>query len=156
MPQKKFSKILSILMGLLMGLVTLFFIVAFLFPDQNLPTLKDLLKTEGGDQFSSEENGDIVEFNLENSKELNEELKQLSLTAFEDKTNAWDLLIASHEVGYQEHDFGIFIEEINGLKGNEDSFWAIYVNDESALLGIRDIVLNEGDTIEFRYEAIKE
>jgi mannitol-specific phosphotransferase system IIBC component len=153
--QKRFSKFLSILMGLLMGLVVLFLIAGLILPDLNLPTLKDLLETENNKQINFEELENNSEIALESTESSNEELKQISITALEDGVSAWDLLTANHQVLYQEYDFGIYIEEINGLKGDQDNFWAIYINDESALVGIQDIVLNEGDVIEFRYEAIK-
>jgi len=147
MSQKGFSKCLSILMGLLMGLVALFFIIASLFPDLNLPNFKDLLRTENSKQIDSGIKNQPIE-------ELKQS-KQISLTALENDTSAWDLLVANHEVLYQEYDFGVFVEAIDDLKGNQDNFWAIYVNGESALEGVQDIVLNEGDIIEFKYEAIK-
>jgi len=155
MSQKGFSKFLSILMGLLMGLVALFFIIAFLFPNLNLPSLRDLLETENRQQIRLEESEEKIRNDLEVVEVVSEELQLISLTSPEDDTNAWDLLLASHEVLYQEYDFGVFIEEINGLRGDQDNFWAIYVNDESSLVGIQDIMLNEGDIIELRYEAIK-
>jgi hypothetical protein len=134
-------------MGLLMGLVALFFIIASLFPDLNLPNFKDLLRTENSKQIDSGIKNQPIE-------ELKQS-KQISLTALENDTSAWDLLVANHEVLYQEYDFGVFVEAIDDLKGNQDNFWAIYVNGESALEGVQDIVLNEGDIIEFKYEAIK-
>ncbi len=130
-----------------MGLVALFFIIASLFPDLNLPNFKDLLRTENSKQIDSGIKNQPIE-------ELKQS-KQISLTALENDTSAWDLLVANHEVLYQEYDFGVFVEAIDDLKGNQDNFWAIYVNGESALEGVQDIVLNEGDIIEFKYEAIK-
>ena len=131
-----------------MGLVALFFIIASLFPDLNLPNFKDLLRTENSKQIDSGIKNQPIE-------ELKQS-KQISLTALENDTSAWDLLVANHEVLYQEYDFGVFVEAIDDLKGNQDNFWAIYVNGESALEGVQDIVLNEGDIIEFKYEAIKQ
>jgi hypothetical protein len=148
--QKRFSKFLSVLMGLLMGAVVLFLIAGLLLPNLNLPSFKDLMITENNKQINLEELKSNNEVGLESN-----ELKSVSLIASEDDISAWDLLMANHEVLYQEYDFGIFIEQIDGLKGDQDSFWAIYLNDESSLVGIRDIILNEGDIIEFRYEAIK-
>lgn len=138
-----------------MGLVALFFIIASLFPDLNLPSFRDLLETENRKQMRLEESEINVENDSETTEVVSEELQLIILTASEGKTSAWDLLLGSHEVLYQEYDFGIFIEEIDGLKGDQDNFWAIYVNGESALMGIQDIILNEGDIIELRYEAIE-
>jgi len=154
MSNNKSAKILSVLMGLLAGLVVIFLILASLFPDLNFPNLSALLS--GSDQQAEIEQ---LDENLEANQaveQLSEEQKLISLTASEDDTQAWDLLIDNHQVIYQEFDFGIFIEGIDGLKGDQENFWAIYVNDQSSLVGIMDIVLNEGDVLEFRYEAIEE
>lgn len=50
---------------------------------------------------------------------------------------------------------GFFLEGIDGLKGDQENFWAIYVNGEKSEVGISDIILNQGDLIEFKYEAIE-
>lgn len=152
MPKRNSAKILSILMGLIGGLVAIFLLLASLFPDLDLPTLSDLLNRQTGEVIVQEETQEADE-----STEVvkSEGAKLISLTATEANTQAWDLLTANHQIIFQEYDFGIFIEGINGLKGDQNNFWAIYLNGEKSLSGIGDIVLNEGDLIEFRYEAIE-
>ena len=49
---------------------------------------------------------------------------------------------------------GYFVEEINGVKGNADKFWAYYVNDILASVGVSQYVLKTGDIINFKYEKI--
>ena len=49
---------------------------------------------------------------------------------------------------------GYFVEEINGIKGNADKFWAYYVNDILASVGVSQYVLKTGDIINFKYEKI--
>ncbi|OGI81503.1 hypothetical protein A3B93_00715 [Candidatus Nomurabacteria bacterium RIFCSPHIGHO2_02_FULL_42_24] len=49
---------------------------------------------------------------------------------------------------------GYFVEEINGVKGNADKFWAYYVNDVLAPTGVSQYVLKTGDIINFKYEKI--
>jgi hypothetical protein len=77
------------------------------------------------------------------------------IIATEDSQSAWDLLQSSKEVNFKEYDFGIFIEGINGLMSDESHFWSVYVNGESALVGVKDITLNKDDMIEFKYEEIE-
>lgn len=94
--------------------------------------------------------------NIQDSSSNNLKQTIFFLTAEVANSNAWELLKNSEQqIAYQEYDFGIYIEEINGLKANADNFWAIYVNDEKSLVGIQDIILNIGDVVEFRYEAIE-
>lgn len=94
--------------------------------------------------------------NIQDSSSNNLKQTIFFLTAEVANSNAWELLKNSEQqIAYQEYDFGIYIEEINGLKANADNFWAIYVNDEKSLVGIQDIILNLGDVIEFRYETIE-
>jgi len=156
MVERNSAKILSILMGLIGGLVVIFLILATLFPDLDLPTLRSLLETEINEQTATDQVQESTETEFEETELIAEDDKLITLTATEDSTQAWDLLIGNHQVIFQEYDFGIFIEGINGLKGDQNNFWAIYVNGEKSLTGVGDILLNEGDLVEFRYEAIEE
>ncbi len=76
-------------------------------------------------------------------------------TATESGQTAFDLLQANEQVDYTEYDFGTFIEGINGQKGDETHFWAFYVNGEKANAGADSTILDEGDTIEFKWEEIE-
>jgi len=143
-------------MGLIGGLVVIFLILASLYPDLDLPTLTDLLNNQTDEEIVQEQTQKTEESALEVAESATEGAKLISLTATEDNTQAWDLLIDNHQLIYQEYDFGIFVEGIDGLKGDQDNFWAIYVNGEKSLSGVGEIMLNEGDIIEFRYETIEE
>lgn len=155
MVKRNSAKILSILVGLIGGLVVIFLILGSLFPDLNFPNLRSLLSSESNEQNALEQAQNVEELSQESLSPIAEEAKLITLTADEDNTQAWDLLINSHQIIYQEYDFGIFLEGIDGLKGDQENFWAIYVNDEKSLVGIQDIILNLGDVIEFRYETIE-
>lgn len=156
MAKRNLAKILSILVGIIGGLVVIFLILGSLFPDLNLPNLQSLLSSESYEQNVLEKAEDVGELTQEPSNSITEESQLISLTASEDNTQAWNLLIDHHQIIYQEYDFGIFLEGIDGLKGNQENFWAIYVNGQKSETGISDIVLNEGDVIEFKYETIEE
>ena len=155
MVKRNLAKILSILVGLIGGLVVIFLILGSLFPDLNFPNLRSLLSSESNEQNALEQAQNVEELSQESLSPIAEEAKLITLTADEDNTQAWDLLINSHQIIYQEYDFGIFLEGIDGLKGDQENFWAVYVNGEKSEIGISDTVLNEGDIIEFKYEAIE-
>lgn len=72
-----------------------------------------------------------------------------------DGQNAFELLKAGTKIEYKEYDFGVFVESINDIKGNEKYFWAFYVNGEQALAGADQTILQKGDKVEWRYEEIK-
>ena len=72
-----------------------------------------------------------------------------------DDKNAFELLKSVAEVEYKEYDFGVFIESINGIKGDDKNFWAFYVNDEKAQAGADKTILQKGDRVEWRYEEIE-
>lgn len=72
-----------------------------------------------------------------------------------DGQNAFELLKAATKIEYKEYDFGVFVESINGVKGNDKFFWAFYVNGEQALAGADKTILQKGDKVEWRYEEIK-
>jgi hypothetical protein len=155
MLKRNSAKILSILMGLIGGLVVIFLIMGSFFPDLNFPTLSDLLNGEvaqEADLTEKESNDDASAA----AQLIADQAQVITLSASEDNTSAWDLLIANHQIIFQEYDFGVFIEGIDGLKADQENFWAIYVNGEKSQTGISDIVLNANDVLEFKYEAIEE
>ena len=54
---------------------------------------------------------------------------------------------------YTEHTgLGIFINEINGLKGGGDGYWIYYINGVEAGIGISNYKVNNGDQISWKYE----
>lgn len=83
------------------------------------------------------------------------ETQLISLKATMSGQIAFDLLLASSQVEYDEYDFGVFIKSINGLAGNDKNYWALYVNNEYAQTGADNVTLQKGDKIEFKYEEIK-
>lgn len=93
---------------------------------------------------------------IENLVAPSEESVQLiTIVASSDDQKAWELLQSQAEVSFKEYDFGVFIEGINGLMADEQYFWAIYVNGESAVTGIQDIWLNKDDMMELKYETLE-
>ncbi|MDH5533433.1 MAG: DUF4430 domain-containing protein [Candidatus Pacebacteria bacterium] len=69
---------------------------------------------------------------------------------------AFELLLGNVEkVEYTEYDFGTFVESINEIAGNNESFWAFHLNGEKAQAGADVTVLEEGDTVQFIYEKIE-
>ena len=72
-----------------------------------------------------------------------------------DDQNAFKLLQEVAEVEYKEYDFGVFVESINGVKGDDEHFWAFYLNGEQAQAGADQTILQKGDKVEWRYEEIK-
>jgi len=80
----------------------------------------------------------------------------ISLEALTDGQTAFELLGSQATVAFKQYDFGVFIESINGLAGDEKHFWALYIDDEQSQVGADQLVLQKGDRIEFRYEEIFE
>lgn len=58
-------------------------------------------------------------------------------------------------VKYKKYDFGFFIESINDLSGDNENFWAFYLNGEKAQSGADTVVINSGEVVEFKYEKIE-
>ena len=85
----------------------------------------------------------------ENEKKENTYVVQQSgITAF-------DLLKDNTELIYKEYDFGVFIEGINGLKANDDFYWAFYHNNEYGTKALDKTELNAGDSITMKYEKVE-
>ncbi len=58
-----------------------------------------------------------------------------------------------------ESEYGFLITAINGVSADYDTdkaYWAIYVNDEYATLGVSAQPVADGDTYKFQYETAAE
>lgn len=84
-----------------------------------------------------------------------EDFPIIELTAETDGQTAYELLKEDHEPEVKEYDFGVYIEGIDGVKGNDQYYWAFYLDGEYADKGADQTVLKVGDKVEFRYEEIK-
>lgn len=82
-------------------------------------------------------------------------IEPLKFEAQIDGQNAFELLQSSAQIEFKKYDFGVFVESINGVKGNDSYFWAFYLNGEQAQAGADQTTLKKGDTVEWRYEEIK-
>jgi len=70
---------------------------------------------------------------------------------------ALDLIQANAQVETQDYgDAGQFVTSINGLAGNNEYYWAFYVNNDYAQQGASQTVLQAGDVIRFVYEAVQQ
>lgn len=56
---------------------------------------------------------------------------------------------------YEEYDFGIMINSINGIKPEKDEFWKIFINNTEASMGVNSIKVRPEDKITFKLEKIK-
>lgn len=81
---------------------------------------------------------------------------EFEFSATQNEQVALELLESNAVVETQEFgDAGKFVTSINGLAGNNQNYWAFYVNGEYAQQGASQTILQEGDTIKFVYEAIE-
>jgi len=53
--------------------------------------------------------------------------------------------------GFKEYPvLGIFVDEINGFKGEEGKYWIYYVNDKEASIGVSNYIIENGDIISWK------
>jgi hypothetical protein len=54
---------------------------------------------------------------------------------------------------YKEYPgMGIFVDEINGIKGTSGAYWIYYINGKEASVGISNYILKSGDIINWKQE----
>lgn len=80
---------------------------------------------------------------------------EYTFVASESGQTALDLLSAQAQVQSKTYGFGTFIEGINGVLGNDDQYWAFYVNDQYAKEAADKIILQSGDKLTFRLEPVE-
>lgn len=81
-------------------------------------------------------------------------------TEIKDGSTVYDLMteIKNHkeknfDFKYKEYpSLGIFIDEINGVKGGNGKYWIYYVNNTEASVGASKYILKEGDSILWKQE----
>ncbi|MBU0613081.1 DUF4430 domain-containing protein [Patescibacteria group bacterium] len=57
------------------------------------------------------------------------------------------------ELKTQESSLGVYVDSIAGKAGGDNKkYWMYYVNEESATVGVADYVIEDGDSIEFKFE----
>ncbi len=80
--------------------------------------------------------------------------KEFELVATQSGQTALDLLKANNIIEVKEYDFGTFVKAIDGLVGDNNYYWAFYVNDEYAKTAVDKTILKVGDKIKFVYEKV--
>lgn len=77
-----------------------------------------------------------------------------------DSKNAFELLKnavgGEDKVKFKESDFGVFIEEINGLKPDADHFWKLYINGKDSQVAADKLETKKGDIIEWVVEKVQQ
>lgn len=87
--------------------------------------------------------------------ETSEPVTRYEFTATESGITALELLQSQANIETKDYgSAGQFVTSINGLAGNNDNFWAFYLNGDSAEKGASQTVLEAGDIIRFDYEPI--
>jgi len=72
----------------------------------------------------------------------------------QDGKNAFELLKERTSVESKQYDFGVFVESINGVKPEANSFWKLYVNGQASQVGASELVTKRGDILEWVMEEI--
>lgn len=83
------------------------------------------------------------------------EVEAVTYQATAEGENAFELLKENADVEFEQYDFGVFVSSINGVSGNNEYFWSLYVNGEQSMTGADQTILNEGDLVEWRYEKVQ-
>ncbi|WP_052342705.1 DUF4430 domain-containing protein [Bacillus sp. EB01] len=118
----------------------------------------DTFKPQSGDTLTFlYDNGAAAEkVNLEIIGNDKSTTKLYEGISYINEPNAFQLLIAmagAENVTYDQYSFGKMISSIFGLKSDDTSFWSFYVNDEMQMIGAEDYPLQDGKTIQFKYET---
>ena len=80
------------------------------------------------------------------------EIKENS-SVFEVMKKLQDLKENEFSFKYKEYPgMGVFVYEINGMKGKRGAYWIYYVNDKEASVGVSSYTLSEGDSILWKQE----
>lgn len=114
----------------------------------------DLEKLQASDSTSLQKTSTSGVISNNNSVVIEPKYVRIEATA-SGKTAFSHLVESVPGVKYKKYDFGFFIESINDLPGDNENFWAFYLNGEKSQSGADSVVVNPGEVIEFKYEKIE-
>ena len=68
-------------------------------------------------------------------------------------TNLQNNKVNNFTFNYKEYSgLGIFIDEINGVKGGQGGYWIYYINNKEANVGVSNYILKDGDSVLWKQE----
>lgn len=88
--------------------------------------------------------------------EAPEAIQTFEFVAGADDTDVLSATLKRTEVEFKQYDFGAMVESISGQQANESNYWALYINDEYAMAGADQTLLNPGDRVQWVFEEIKQ
>jgi hypothetical protein len=92
-----------------------------------------------------------IDFGNEDIKRFSKRISN-SMTAFD--LLAEGALALDLSLDTKQYDFGILVEAIDGIEnGQNNSYWLYYVNDQAPNVASDKQTIEEGDRVEFRFEA---
>lgn len=72
----------------------------------------------------------------------------------EDGKTALELLKAKYQVQTKTFSFGEMVESINGIRADNNHFWALYADGKQTTVGASDYKTKNGEVIEWKWEEI--
>ncbi|MCX6753765.1 MAG: DUF4430 domain-containing protein [Candidatus Nomurabacteria bacterium] len=145
------NKKIIIIVGLIISLIIIFLIIH---PSvlRTPPLSRGGINTEIVPKALSEKN--VKVFLTVQEKKYETEVKE-SGTVFEVMKKIQDESSSANPFSFkytENPNLGVFINEINGLKGGGDGYWIYYVNGIEANVGISNYKIKNGDIISWKYE----
>lgn len=176
MRSKKYKKILLTVGSVLFLLLATAYIVGFQTKNNSVKvqesyqnpadkSLQDNLKNIQTENSQKNQNN-----NEEQTKKETEKLIKVSLkvqdnnysTEIQEKSSVYDLMNQLKNQGFsfsatKYSSLGFFVTEINGVKEDKKNhtYWTLYINGKEAMVGASQLILKEGDSIEWKYENRK-
>jgi hypothetical protein len=75
---------------------------------------------------------------------------------YKEGLTAFDLFTwAGVQVTTKQYDFGVYVEAVQGIKGEKGYFWIYYVNGTPAMQAADKYIVQPNDVIEWKYEVEK-
>jgi len=119
---------------LLLGLIILWFVFAAMFPVEYTSPLEKV--------------------NVSFKAIANEESVLDTIAEISKGTNAFDAMQEVAEIEFTDYgEMGVMIDSINGVTPRANEFWKLFVNNEEAMVGISNIILEEDTAIEWKTES---
>ena len=86
---------------------------------------------------------------------VGDKIYQIDVTPNETVVDAMRSLASTSDFSYTGKDYpglGVFVDSINGQKGENGMYWILYVNGTTSANGVSATTLKTGDVIEWKYE----
>lgn len=137
----------AILASIIIFVLSIFGVIIVNNDDQILISPQQNIVTENSNTQSQTLSIKVVDAN-QIEKNYSYDFNLQNINNLEEIFNVLDQTSEEFSIAYKEFDFGKMITTVNGYEAKNNEFWNLIHNGESAQVGVSQLQVNPGDTVQ--------